>query len=216
MSTLLPDRPIASPLSLSPPLSLSFSLSLSQAAQTADIFDSLELGTMCHVPPPPPTARPGPIAVAVPASATAPADAAAALAAFSARWCPRSSSSAEDGPGRTSERSTSSICVGSIDELKAALGTIAAADAAAGGARRMVRMAPGLYRLNETMVLGPEHSGTTIDAPGGGVTISGTRMSDMCHTTPATFLPPFSSASRTHLDKTVTVRVLAPGTTSSR
>ena len=155
---------------------------------------------MCHVPPPPPTARPGPIAVAVPATATAPgatapADAAAALAAFSARWCPRSSSSAEDGPGRTS---TSSICVGSVDELKAALGTIAAADTAAGGARRMVRMAPGLYRLNETMVLGPDHSGTTIDAPGGGVTISGTRMSDMCHTTPAPFLPPPSSASRAH------------------
>ena len=36
-----------------------------------------------------------------------------------------------------------------------------------------VRLQPGTYRLNTTMVLGPDHSGTSITAPDGGVTLTG-------------------------------------------
>eukprot|EP00035_Acanthoeca_spectabilis_P012614 m.227837 g.227837 ORF g.227837 m.227837 type:complete len:815 (+) comp15667_c0_seq10:79-2523(+) len=39
-----------------------------------------------------------------------------------------------------------------------------------------VRMAPGVYRLNKTLVLGPEQSGTSITAPSGGVTITGAKL----------------------------------------
>ena len=79
-------------------------------------------------------------------------------------------------------------CVSTAEELRHALAAIAesnqrasAAAAADGGdgdgAAAMnshtVKMSPGVYRLNETIVLGVEHSNTVINAPAGGVTITG-------------------------------------------
>ena len=81
-------------------------------------------------------------------------------------------------------------CVSTAEELRHALAAIAesnqraaaAAAAADGGGdgdgaaamnSHTVKMSPGVYRLNETIVLGVEHSNTVINAPAGGVTITG-------------------------------------------
>mmetsp|Transcript_4480 Transcript_4480/g.11420 ORF Transcript_4480/g.11420 Transcript_4480/m.11420 type:complete len:899 (+) Transcript_4480:19-2715(+) len=82
-------------------------------------------------------------------------------------------------PRMPCHRDSRCIAVSTAAGLRAALGQIAAARHLGASSSTLpdavweVRMAPGVYRLNETMVIGPDHSGTAITAPDGGVTITG-------------------------------------------
>lgn len=60
------------------------------------------------------------------------------------------------------------------EQLIAALDAIAADESV--GVLREVRLAPGVYRLNTTMVLTPAHSNTAITAPDGEATLTGSRL----------------------------------------
>jgi hypothetical protein len=67
------------------------------------------------------------------------------------------------------------VSVSSTDELLSALGEVGSTNS---DVKTKITMAPGTYRLNQTMELGPDHSGTTI-APakaGDEVILSGSRL----------------------------------------
>lgn len=134
------------------------------ATQQQDIHDSLELETLCDSP--------------------------FILVQPTATWTTRAAAdgNARDTLGCEAEEEFVH-CVATTDEFLGALAAIAesntmasaaaaaAGAAAGGGAAAMhshtVKMSPGVYRLNETLVLGVEHSNTVVDAPAGGVTITG-------------------------------------------
>lgn len=124
--------------------------------QKSDAFDSLELSTLC-----------GENFSAVPDSAGR------GMTKFSRN---------DTDKTKTFDNSVVVLEVSTVEELLLALNTIANYSRTEAGRNDVghllhrVQMAPGVYRLASPMFLGPEHSNTVIEAPSGGVTISGNRL----------------------------------------